>query len=215
MKKLLLAGALLGSLAAGIAAAYAGAFTQYPQVGNTQNTNNPPGPAYSTTCTSFGNNGVCNQYQPYGPTYLQGTETFPADTNYVNSQGAQVQPITVTIPTSFFAGGMGNAQVVTTNANVAMANGVSNLISNQTTATIAAINLPPNPSNNQIVRIINAGSGVLTLTSIAVASGSGQSIVQGAAPASLAIQTNNSAAAAESWVGYIYQSANTTWYRFQ
>lgn len=208
MKKLVIA--ISAFLMCTAAYAASGIYKDFPQLGNTQNTSNPPGPTFSTTCTSFGNNGVCNQYQPYGPTYLQGTETFLVDSNYSNNN-----PVDFSVPTSFFGQGMGNVQVVTTNASVALANGVSTLISNQGVATIALINLPPNPVNNQIVKIVNAGSGVLTLTSIAVASGSGQSIVQGAQAATLAVQTNNAAAAAESWTSYIYQSSNSTWYRMQ
>lgn len=198
MKKILLAfGLLIGGAVAAIAA---GAFTNYPGVGVTATSN----------CTSYDNNGVCNQYQPAGPTYLTGKETFPADTNYVNPQGATVQPYTITVPTSFFAQGMGTAQVVTTNASVVMANGVSTLISNQTTATIALINLPLNPSDNQIVRIVNAGSGVLTITAIAVGVGSGHTIVGGAAPATLAIQTTGTQAAVAD-VAYLFKG--TVWYR--
>lgn len=198
MKKLLLAiGLLFGGAVAAIAA---GAFSNYPGVGVTANSN----------CTSYGNNSVCNQYQPAGPTFLTGTETFPADTNYVNPQGATIQPYTITVPTSFFAQGMGNSQVITTNASVVMADGVSTLISNQTTATIALINLPLNPSQNQIVKIVNAGSGVLTLTSIAVGVGSGHTIVQGAAPATLAIQTTGTQAAVAD-VAYLFKG--TVWYR--
>jgi hypothetical protein len=209
-KKLALALALT---VIGGAAGAAGLYGNYPLVGNTQNTANPPGPTYSTTCESFGNNGVCNQFQPYGPTYLQGTEAFPADTNYTNSQGA-IQPYTVAIPTSLFGAGYGNTQVVTTAASVPMANGTSVLLSTQGVATIPVITLPPNPMNNMFVRIVNAGSGVLTTPSIIVGT-AGQSIVQGAAPASIATQTNNAAAAAETWVGYVYQASNSTWYRFQ
>lgn len=165
----------------------------------------------NTVCESTGNNGVCNQYVPAGPTAIPPTATIPADTQLPNGQNPQ----TVRVPVTFFAQAMGNAQVVTTNASVAIADGTNVLISSQGVATIALVNLPPNPANNQVVTIANAGSGVLTLTSIAVASGSGQSIVGGAAPATLAIQTNNAAAAALSSVSYIYQAANTTWYRIR
>ena len=188
-------GLSIAALVAAVGIAYAGGFWQgLPLVGDTS----------GTTCLSFANSGVCNQLRPVGPSALTGTEQIPADAGSANA------PFTVLIPSSLFQ--TGAIQVVTTNASVVMANGISSLVSNQGAATIALINLPPNPMNNQIVTIANAGSGVLTITSIAVGT-AGQSIVQGAAPASLAIQTNNAAAAASSQVAYQYQASNTTWYR--
>lgn len=210
MKKVLSTIALLGSLVIGVAAAYGGAFTQYPQVGNTQNTANPPGPAYSTTCTSTGNNGVCNAFQPFGPTSVTGNETVPADTNLVNSQGAQQQPVTVTIPTSFLMGG-GVNQIVTSGAATTVSNGVASLILNGVGAT-EAVTLPAAPWNGQVVQIANVTS--TAISTFSVAANSGQSLV-GVAPTALAAQTNNSAAAAASTVDYRYNAANTTWYRIQ
>lgn len=198
-KSLRSVGVALAALAvASVAAVAAGMFPGLPIVGA------------GSYCGGFstGVNGqVCTVTVPAGPTALTGKELIPADTQLAQGQAPQ----TVSIPAA--ALGAGLQQVVTTNASVAMVQGQTSLISNQTTATIALINLPPNPVNGQRATITNAGSGVLTITSIAVASGSGQSIVQGAAPASLAIQTNNSAAAAASTVQYVYNAANTTWYR--
>lgn len=165
------------------------------------------GPSYCAGFSTGPTGQVCSVTVPAGPTSVTGNETIPGDTNAPGGQ----QPQTVKIPITVFGGGA--TQVVTTNANVALADGVSTLISNQGAATIALINLPINPKDGQTVRIVNAGSGVLTLTSIAVGVGSGDTIVQGAAPASLAIQTNNAVAAAASSVAYRFNAANSTWYR--
>ena len=80
-KKLSLA--VLG-LVAGASIAFAGgAFQGYPQVGGDGATN----------CLSFGNAGVCNQYQPAGPADVPPASTIPADTNI---QGSGT--VTVNIP---------------------------------------------------------------------------------------------------------------------
>jgi hypothetical protein len=149
--------------------------------------------------------GICGQTVPAGPPALTGAELIPADTVLPNG----APPQTVVVPSNLFASG--SIQVVTTNASVTIANGVSSLVSNQATATIAAITLPSAPMNNQVVKIANAGSGVLTIT--AINANTGQTIVQGAQVGSLAIETTNAAAAAQSDTAYQYQASNTTWYR--
>lgn len=54
----------------------AGVFSQFPILGVPDNTN----------CLSFGNNGVCNQYSPAGPTSTTGNETILLDSNLPNGQ---------------------------------------------------------------------------------------------------------------------------------
>lgn len=165
-------------------------------------------PVGSSVCVNMVNGSCVSTVT--GPTSITGSETIPADTGL--SQG--VSPQTVRIPIGALGGG--SIQVVTTNASVVAAAGTRYLISNQTTATIALVNLPPNPVDGQQFSIVNAGSGVLTLTSIAVgASPSGTTIVGGAAPASLGVQTNNAAAAVLSSVDYVYRAADNKWYRVQ
>lgn len=61
-----------------------GAFSQYPITG-------VPG---NTVCLSYGNNGVCNQYAPAGPSDSSGGWTIPADTGNIANQGQQ----TVVVP---------------------------------------------------------------------------------------------------------------------
>lgn len=78
----------LSILAVGLTAGLAlagGAFNGFPIVGD-------PG---NTTCLSFGNNGVCNQFSPAGPNGLTGEELVPADTGNLNGQNPQ----TILIPT--------------------------------------------------------------------------------------------------------------------
>lgn len=83
-KKLLLTtAALVASVGLSLAG---GAFSQFPILGVPANTN----------CLSFGNNGVCNQYSPAGPTTTTGNETIPMDSNLPNGQ----QPSTFLAPLS-------------------------------------------------------------------------------------------------------------------
>jgi hypothetical protein len=84
----------LGSVAliatVGIAIA-GGAFNGYPIVGD-------PG---KDVCLSFGNNGVCNQFAPAGPTSIPGGAVIPADSGLPGNQAPQ----TILIP----AGMLGNS----------------------------------------------------------------------------------------------------------
>lgn len=88
MKKLLIAAAGL-AVSASVALA-GGAFNGYPIVGD-------PG---NDVCLSFGNNGVCNQFSPAGPSATTGAENIPADTNLPSGQNPQ----TVLIPSSLLGG---------------------------------------------------------------------------------------------------------------
>lgn len=86
MKKLLLAAALLFCADAAFAG---GAFQGFPLIGGDG----------ATTCLSFGNNGVCNQFLPAGPADAPPLSTFPADTN-VQGAGNNLNPATVNVPLS-------------------------------------------------------------------------------------------------------------------
>src|SRR5512147_1331202 len=76
--------AAVGLLLSGAAAYAGGAFSQYPIVGVPDN----------TACQSYGNNGVCNQYNPAGPDGIDGSWVVPTDTGYPNGRNPQ----TVTTP---------------------------------------------------------------------------------------------------------------------
>ena len=177
LKKLSLAFAGLIAVS-GIAIA-AGLFQGYPLVGDTA----------GTTCLSTGNNGVCNQYRPAGPAALTGNEQIPADT------GSSNQPTTVLIPTSLLGNGYGAAAASTTTgttASVTVADGVSTQIyAGAGTATYTAFNLPANPIDNHRVCLVNAGSGVLTLSAVAASANSfgNTPTITGVTPTSIPVMT--------------------------
>jgi hypothetical protein len=221
-KRIALAAALLSGVAVPFAWG-AGVFQTYPIIGGAAYcaSGNVSGNAQGSITGQGGVNPganvttgttICGQTVPAGPPALTGTEVFPVDLFTPGTNTGAGGPATADLPVTALGNGYGTSQVITTNTSVVVANGVARLISNQGTATIASVTLPPNPMQNQSFCITNAGSGVLSLTSIVVGT-TGQVFVQGAAPASLAIQTNNAAAAALSTVCWNYNVANTTWYR--
>lgn len=76
------------AIAATIGAALAGgAYSNFPVVGVPANTD----------CQSYGNNGVCNQYRPAGPSGVTGYEIVPADTQNANGQNPQTVDIPVNL----------------------------------------------------------------------------------------------------------------------
>lgn len=209
MKKLLFIGAMFF---AGATAAFGQAFPNYPTVGVPAN----------TQCLSYGNNGVCNQYRPAGPTTLPPAATIPADTNYSNGQ----QPQTVRVPATLFAGGYGDITTSTTTgttAAVQAADGIGTYVyAGAGTATYTSFKLPANPIDNQKFCLANAGSGVLTLTAVAAAANSygNTPTVTGVTPTSLPVMTAVGTAGTVT-LGrncWVYQAgANNTgvWYRVQ
>jgi hypothetical protein len=112
--------------AAGIALA-GGAFNGFPIVGDTA----------GTTCLSFGNNGVCNQFSPVGPGDVPPLSTFPADTYLAGN------PQTVNIPVTLTGGVVQDASPLT-GTTVAVSQGTNKLILTPA-ATIATltVTLPP------------------------------------------------------------------------
>jgi hypothetical protein len=192
MKKLLLAAVFT---IAGIANAFAGGvYAQYPQVGNTQSTTSPPGPAYSNTCTSFGNNNVCNQYQPFGPTAAPGTAYFPADTGLPGGQNPQ----TVTIPLALTGATVVDAAPLT-GASITMGTGVVKLLLDPA-GTIAALTVVTAPAtalfDGQELQI----SSSQTVTALTLTAGTGTTIVP-------TITTVGSAAP----VNLVYHAATAKW----
>lgn len=82
-----LAATMVALLASASIAFAGGAFQGYPLIGGDG----------ATTCLSFGNNGVCNQFIPAGPNVLAPGSTVPADTN-VQGAGSAGNPATVSVP---------------------------------------------------------------------------------------------------------------------
>lgn len=205
----------LGLLALTAVSYAGGSFQGYPLVGGDGATN----------CLSFGNNGVCNQYQPAGPSNLTGNETVPADTN-IQGGGSNANPSTVNVPVTLFGIGYGKATVLSTTgttASVTVADGISaQIYSGAGTATYTAFNLPANPIGNQQVCLINAGSGVLTLSAVAASVNKfgNTPTITGVTPTSIPVMTAVGTAGtvtlgSNCWL-YVAGASNTgVWYRTQ
>ena len=198
LKKLSLSA--IAVLATVLAAQAAGLWFGFPIIG---------GASYCITT----NNGTCVQTAPAGPPALTGTELIPADTGFTNGVG----PATAYIPSISLAGGYGGTTVNSTTGtgqNPVVANGISTYIySGAGTATFATFTFPTAPIQNQKLCLVNAGTGVLTTTSIVVGT-SGQNIV-GTAVTSIPVATAVGTAgtvtlSANCW---LYNVSNTTWYR--
>lgn len=121
LRKFLLTAAFVG---AGIAAAIgAGAFNGYPIVGDNG----------ATTCLSFGNGGVCNQFSPVGPNSITGEELIPADTGLNN-------PATVNIPVSLLGNSVnrliGGDMTTNLNQRPSTVKGVASLATLSPTAAV-------------------------------------------------------------------------------
>ena len=109
------------AMTAGLAMA-GGAFQGFPLVGGDGATN----------CLSYGNNNVCNQFQPAGPSDVPPLSTFPADTNIQGSGTA-----TVNVPMSLTGAIVQNASPLT-GTTVAVNQGTNKLILTPA-GTIAAL----------------------------------------------------------------------------
>lgn len=188
----------------GIALGASGLFNSYPLVGESAN----------TTCLSYGNNGVCNQYRPAGPSVLTGNETFPADTN------ASTGPATVNIQTSNFAGSYGGNAIFSTTgttASVTPSDGIANYIyTGAGTATFTAFNLPANPINNQKLCLVNAGTGAITVSAVAASAntyGNTPTIV-GTTPTTIPVMTaTGTVVGTACWIYKAGASNTGIWYR--
>lgn len=166
------------------------------------------------------NNSTCVSTIPAGPTALTGNETLPMDTNI--AQG--IYPQTVLMPSSLLAGGIGGTTVASTTgttAAVVMSDLVSTYIySGAGTATYTSFKLPANPASNAKACLVNAGSGVLTLTAVAASANSygNTPTITGVTPTSLPVATAVGTAGTVTlsqncWL-YVAGASNTgVWYR--
>ena len=187
----------LGLLALTAVSYAGGAFQGYPLVGGDGATN----------CLSFGNNGVCNQYQPAGPATIPNGSTIPADTN-IQGGGSNANPSTVNIPLNLFQ--TGALQVVTSGSAVTVSAGIDTVVLSGVGAT-QAVTLPAAPVDNTVVTIAN--SSAVAITTFSIVANSGQSLV-GVAPTNLAAQVaSTTAPSGFTTVAYVYRASNTTWYR--
>lgn len=198
------------ALIAAASIAYAGgAFQGWPLIGGSGTTN----------CLSTGNNGVCNQFQPAGPSVLTGNETIPADTN-IPGGGSNANPATVVIPSNLFGNGYGNTTIFSTTgttAAVVVADGVSNFVyTGAGAATFTSFKLAANPINNQLNCLVDAGTGVLTLTAVAASANSfgNTPTIVGTTPTSLPVMTATGTVVGTScWLYQAGASNNGIWYR--
>ena len=202
VKKILIAAVTSFTL---VAAAHAGGvFSQYPQVGNIQNTQNPPGPAYSTTCESTGNNGVCNQFQPFGPTTLTGNEYIPADTGNPGGQNPQ----TVTVPIILLGAGNTNYSTPLTGTTVTVAPTDSTVLV-EPAGTIAALTvaLPAAATlkDGQTLRVVSTQN----ITALTMTPGTGSTMAN---PGATALTVSGTTAYNYE---FMYRVATAKWYRIQ
>lgn len=175
-------------------------FSQFPTIGVPD----------QTECLSFGNNSVCNQYRPAGPATLTGNETIPANTNL--SGGGQPQSVLIDVNTL-------GAGAITINSTTgaqtpAVTNGVSNYFyTGAGTATFTTFTFPTAPAQGQRLCIYNAGTGIVTLSSLVA---TGKTLV-GTTPTSIpvAVASGAQATVTNAGVCYLYDIPTLSWYRFQ
>lgn len=152
------------------------------------------GDLLGTTCLSFGNNGVCNQFSPIGPAQVPATAQIPADTGNVN------QPFTVKIP-AVLTGAVALDAAPLTGASITIPAGVSQLVVDPA-GTIAALTvvLPAAASliDGQEFKI----SSTQTITTLTITAGANTTIV------STAITTIGPTTAA---VDLVYHAATAKW----
>lgn len=183
--------------------AYAGgAFQGFPAVGGDGLTN----------CLSFGNNAVCNQFQPAGPANITGTETLPADTN-VQGAGNNANPATVNIPLAAIGVGPYVYNAPLTGASITLTNFQRNLIL-EPAGTIAALTVvfPAAGAAGSAAQLVDGQAvGICStqiVTALTITPGSGTSVSN--TVTALAVPSLVGQASCPEW---IYRKANTTWYR--
>lgn len=179
--------------AVGLAVA-GGAFQGFPLVGGDGASN----------CLSFGNNGVCNQFQPAGPATLTGNETVAADTNI---QGTGINTVAIDI-TSLGAGPyLYNAPL--TGASITLTAQTRRLVL-EPAGTIAALTVvwpaAAGLVDNQLMGICSRQ----VVTALTTTNGTGATVLD--APTALTAPLTTGAASCVEWV---YRIANTSWYRVQ
>lgn len=191
LKKLGISAALLiGSLAVAMAA---GLFAGYPLVGDTA----------GTTCLSTGNNNVCNQFRPAGPSIITGLEQIPADT------GSGTQPTTVLIPPAALGAGPYVYNAPLTGASITLTNLQRRLVL-EPAGTIAALTVVTPAASTLIDGQLLGICSTQIVTALTLTEGTGTTML-GKATA-LAVPATTGGASCPEW---IYRQSNTTWYRTQ
>jgi hypothetical protein len=183
------------SLVAIIACASLAAFGQlwmpFPQIG---------GPSF---CASTVNNN-CTLTIPAGPA-ISGLETIPADTNASGGQSPQTGKLSIL---SLGAGPyVYNAPV--TGATITLTNTTRRLIVDPA-GTIAALTIVTPAATTLLDGQLLSICGTQIVTTLTMTAGSGTTLTN--APTAMLVPVTTGAA---SCFGFIYRTANTTWYRVQ
>lgn len=196
LKKLSLG--LLGLVCAATLAFAGGAFQGYPLVGGDGVSN----------CLSFGNNGVCNQFQPAGPSSITGNETIAADTN-VQGAGSSGNPATVAIDITSLGAGPYQYVAPLTGASVTLTAQQRRLIIDPA-GTIAALTVVFPAATTLVDNQLIGLCSTQVVTALTITNGTGTTVLNG--PTALAIPPATGAGTCYEWV---YRLANTSWYRVQ
>lgn len=183
------------ALVAAVGLAFAGgAFQGFPLVGGDGATN----------CLSFGNNGVCNQFQPAGPAALTGNETFIADTNI---QGSGVA--TVAIDVTSIGAGPYQYNAPLTGASLTLTAQQRRLVL-EPAGTIAALTVVFPSSTGLIDNQLMGICSRQIITALTITNGAGTTVLD--PPTALTAPLTTGAASCVEWV---YRITNTSWYRVQ
>lgn len=151
---------------------------------------------------------VCASTVPAGVATPTGTEYVPTDL-YGLSQTTQSQGLPQTNGVAAAAFGFGPITVVTTGTSVTIPNNTPNYVYNDANTGSVTITLPATPQPWQVQRVaVPAGTG--SGGALVVAANSNQSCV----PSSNCGLSLGSAASA-AYAMYLWDPANTTWYRVQ
>lgn len=187
------------ALTAGLAMA-GGAFQGLPLVGGDGQTN----------CLSYGNNNVCNQFLPAGPSSLTGNETIPADTN---AQGTV--PATVNVSVLGLNAGPYQYAAPLTGTSVTVAN-TSRRLMLEPAGTIAALTVvfPAAGAVGSATQLLdNQTFGLCSrqvVTALTITNGAGATVLD--PPTALTAPLTTGAASCVEWV---YRKTNASWYRVQ
>ena len=181
----------LGLLALTAVSYAGGAFQGYPLVGGNGTSN----------CLSFGNNGVCNQYQPAGPSSTTGSETIPADTN-IQGGGSNANPSTVVIPIVTLGGGLLVTEAPLTGVSITLTAQTTKLAINPA-GTIAAHTIVL-PAASALIdgQTLEIGSTQI-ITALTVTAGSGTTVVG----------VPSGVLGAIGGFKIVYQASTATWFR--
>lgn len=197
-KKLLLSGA---ALAAAIGFAYAdGAFPNYPTL-------NVPA---NTECLAYGNNNVCNQYRPAGPTALTGNETIPADTN-----AAASEPQTIRVPVMGVGGGKLVVTTPVTTDTIAVDALTRQLIVTPA-GTIAALTVNLPAASTTMVNGQRFGlCGTQIVTALTMGAGTGNTFGSTVGSQAMLVPVVTGAASCMEWIYSKTSATAGVWYRVQ